>query len=154
MSKHLAVETSGPCCEHWLRPSKEGKSNIFYSCAVDVINNGEDFYCVECLWELTSRYPILTIDKTNIRESEDTICWEEGRWTKLKHDANNPHYLRVLNADLNYPLLVTPVTLHPEATEEMYTILDGCHRYIASEREVRCRVVGWDLLSSIRFRWP
>lgn len=105
--------------------------------------NGRDYYCVKCLWEFTKNKPIVTLRKKEFLEREENIQWEEGRWVDLKKNSENEHVKRVEGADLCYPILVCRRVICG------YSILDGCHRFLKSKNEVRCRVVEWRELEKL-----
>jgi len=114
--------------------------NPFNSCSA----NGQDFYCVKCLWEITESYPVTLISKSKFDTQEDDITWFEGAWRDLKYDPDNFHSRRVANADLSYPIIVCLI-------ENQYVILDGCHRFIKEATEwVNAKIVSQDELNKIK----
>ena len=139
------VRRISPCCQHWDDANQFNK--LFQSCSLD----GTKFYCVRCLWEITYDYPVTVIKKQQISVTEDIIEWHDGKWIDLKNDSNNTHVARVKNADISFPIIVCEN--NDNTKTPIYSILDGCHRFIKSSDIVNCHVISWDNLDNIAFYW-
>lgn len=67
-------------------------------------------HCVQCLWEKYSSYPTINID-ISLLPSND-------KWSSYLDENINEHIKRIVNADLSYPILITP----------NFKVIDGLHR--------------------------
>lgn len=131
---HSAPECKNkPNCEHY-------KTKPYYCCSID----DKFWFCVKCLWILTEPLKEHSIPKSHFDLNEDYFQWDEGSWQDLKKTKNNFHYQRVANANVNYAILCT-------VCNNNLTILDGCHRFIASNSQVLCKIVSPEDLAKIAY---
>lgn len=102
-------------------------------CSID----GDSYYCVGCLfvasrWVRPIRVPLSALD-----EQFDTISWDLQSAVKICEQKLEPHWSRIQQADLGYPILVTREASNgrgPAETDprERFIVLDGRHRIVKS----------------------
>jgi hypothetical protein len=91
-----------------------------HTCSID----GVKFYCVWCVWALQKlrQFPLREIAIKQLTTPPSEVNWDGVYLTQVLADKQGPHWQRIVQADLNYPIYVV------SSGPEQYEILDGCHR--------------------------
>jgi len=104
---------------------------------MDTYGDGKNIWAVKDLWEAAKGIEPVMTPLTEIADIDallDSHCWSAGPMSVreiLEHGD------RIANADLSYPVIITPTG----------SIADGCHRLVKALREGREAILAIRLTS-------
>jgi hypothetical protein len=108
--------------------------------------DGVVYFCVECLWVATKYVASDKVPTYKIATKWEDVEWDGDRAVDVVSTMKQPHWNRIMDADLTYPILVN---------EEMQ-VLDGCHRlvkyHLADIKNATIKVVSEAILAECIFK--